>query len=181
MSMDNFIELHRRFAPYIREKSTEHDDLGGFETGFWVTYDWSEVLKNRGAVILAEAGAGKSFEFRNQTHRLQEEGKFAFYCPLENLAGLPLQEALQIGTPDELASWIQGDEEAWFFLDAVDEAKLRNPRQFERAIAKYAAVVGECRFRTHTIISTRPNAWNTISDRETLFRCLGLKAPGPPG
>jgi hypothetical protein len=102
-------------------------------------------------------------------------GKAAFFCKLEDLAGMPITSAIEIGGTENLSAWLKSNEEGWFFLDAVDEAKLINPRQFEWAIARFAEAVAPHRHRLHEVISTRPNAWGAYTEREMLCRRLGLR------
>lgn len=177
--MDDYIELNRGFAPYEPGRAVEADDQSSaFPSSFFITHTWEKILGHRATVIIAEAGTGKSWEFRHQATQLQQQGKSAFYCPIENLHALSFKGALEIGTAQQLDDWLAGETKAWFFLDAVDEAKLRSPRQFEHAIAKYVETVEPHRLRTHTIISTRPHSWDSYTDGDMMRRRLNLAPKG---
>jgi hypothetical protein len=174
--LPKFIELERRFAEYDAERQQERDDWTfAFSGELYAPYTWDHVLAHRATVIVAEAGTGKSAELRRKTVELREGGKAAFFCRLEDLASMPLASAIEIGAADELSAWLRGNEEGWFFLDAVDEAKLVNPRQFEWAMARFAETISPHRHRSHVVISTRPHAWGGYAEREMLCRRLGLR------
>src|ERR1700679_2920773 len=44
------------------------------------------------------------------------------------------ENAFEAGTGDEFVAWLASNEDAWFFLDSVDEAQLETPRALENAI-----------------------------------------------
>jgi hypothetical protein len=54
------------------------------------------------------------------------------------------------------------------FLDSVDEARLKNPKQFEKAIRKFAKKVKPAARRCHIYISSRPYSWGFESDENFL-------------
>ena len=82
-------------------------------------------MEHARVVLLAEAGAGKTIEMREQAHRLVEDGRFAFFIPLESLDRKPVVDLLSAPEEARLGRWkADGREPAWFFLDAVDELKL---------------------------------------------------------
>src|SRR5262249_32943387 len=92
---------------------------------------------------------------------------------------LPLESVLEVGSRDQLATWLSGADQGWFFLDAIDEAKLVNLRQFEWAIRKFVEVIAPHLMRVHIMISTRPHAWEAYGDLAMLCEKLGLRALQP--
>ncbi len=173
--LPEFIQLGRRFSEYDVERPREHDDWTfTFSSEFQAPHTWEEVLTHRATVVVAEAGTGKSTELRQKTLELRANGKAAFFCRLEDLAISPITRALEIGTPEELSSWLEGNEDGWFFLDSVDEAKLIDSRHFHRAIAEFAETISAHWHRLHVILSTRPHAWGRYDEREMLCRWLRL-------
>lgn len=70
-----------------------------------------------------------------------------------------------MGNAEAFDAWQQSDQEAWFFLDSVDEARLNHPTAFEKAIGCFATKVARQMHRIHVCISSRPYAWRAISDR----------------
>ncbi len=87
-------------------------------------------------VILAEAGAGKTEEFRRRASALASQGKPAFFIRIEDIEA-DFYEAFEIGEEAQFQSWLQSTGEAWFYLDSVDEARLENPRTFEKALRRF--------------------------------------------
>jgi hypothetical protein len=172
---EGYITLDRRFADYRAGEESEPENWGFFYSShLYAPHTWAKLLKHRCTVVVGTSGSGKSVEFKQQAHALREGGRAAFFCRLEDLANLPLHSALEIGVKEELDVWLSSTEEGWFFLDAVDEAKLANLRQFEWAINKFVEAIAPHRSRVHIFISTRPHAWEAYGDREMLCRKLDL-------
>lgn len=171
--MENYINLNRRFA---RFDSNHHSY--GFGSLFGGAKNWEEVLEHRCTVIIAEAGNGKTAELRHQAQLLRGRGEAAFFCNLALLARLPLHQALEVGSAGGLSTWQQGTAQGFFFLDAVDEAKLVDPRDFQKALANYLDAIEAHNERITTILSTRPHAWQAYGDRAILAARLGLPLPG---
>ena len=176
--MQGYVRLQRQFAEYAA--AVDRDSLGFFYSSeLFAPYTWEKIRGHRCTVIVGASGTGKSVEFKEQTGALREEGKVAFFCRLEDLASLPLASTLQVGTAPELTAWFAGADEGWFFLDAIDEAKLINPRQFEWAISKFVDAIASHVSRVHIVISTRPHAWEAYGDLDMLCHKLGLRALQP--
>ena len=174
--MQGYIQLNRKFDKFDeRLQAGERDDfLFGLNLLSEIGKSWSDILKNRCTVILAEAGSGKTTELRTQTERLRSEGHPAFFCRLEILTEEPFEDALEIGTSQDFQSWRDSDAHGYFFLDSVDEARLSSPRAFEKAIIHFAKVVKPYMCRSTVVISTRPNAWQAQADPDMLRKRLDL-------
>ncbi len=117
-----FVELNRSFVPLLKdhEPSLDFGRAWGRKLGGWL--EWSDLWERRRVVLLAEASSGKSEEFRNQVKQLNAEGKAAFYLPIEELADQGFESALDAGAAKRFERWADGTDEAWFFLDSIDEA-----------------------------------------------------------
>lgn len=173
--LEDYIDLDRRFVGFDPKLHGERDNhFHGLGSLWGSAKAWSEVLEQRCTVIIAEAGNGKSVELRRQAMLLRGSGEAAFFCNLGLLAKMPLHRALEIGSADELAAWQQGTAQGTFFLDAVDEAKLADPRDFQLALANYLDAIEAHGPRVTTILSTRPHSWQAYADRATLAARLGL-------
>ncbi|SCB21898.1 hypothetical protein GA0061099_100366 [Bradyrhizobium yuanmingense] len=173
--MAPYVELDRQFVDYDEDDEAENESTSFVD--LYSSKSWDQILQARCTVVMAEAGTGKSEEFRQQARRLIAEGKPAFYAALDLLAKLPsLQSALNIGTAEDLLTWQRGEEHAYFFLDAVDEAKLADPRDFTIAITQFADAVGPNNTRYSLVVSTRPHAWQANADRAMLAERLGLQS-----
>ena len=96
LSPSDFIELDRRFVPFDQLGSPDADEL-------WAEVlasreekrDWDWLLSHRVVALLAEAGSGKSYEFRAQVDRLASSGRFAFYLRVEQLCNGALENAFE--------------------------------------------------------------------------------------
>lgn len=136
---------------------------------------WRDLLQEHRVVILADAGAGKTFELRAEAARLEETGQRAFFIRIEDIDE-DFGTAFDVGSPESFASWLAGADEAWFFLDSVDEVRLEEPRAFETAIQAFANRIHDARHRAHVYISSRPYAWRTAQDRALIEEALPFAA-----
>jgi Effector-associated domain 1 len=170
---DGIIELNRRFVEFS-------DGPTGLqvESHLWVTralgkgISWDELLENRWTVILGEAGTGKSKEFEFRAKRLRETGRYAFFMDITQLANQGPRVAVSLyGLTKELDAWHHGEEDGFFFLDSVDEAKLRQ-RSLHQALSQLSAYMEEACLRARLIVSCRVSDWSTDSDRETLVHFI---------
>lgn len=55
-------------------------------------------------------------------------------------------------------------DEAWLLLDSVDEARLPNPGDFERAVRKLGRRIQSASARAHIILTGRTSAWRARTD-----------------
>lgn len=137
---------------------------------------WPELEEEFRCVILAEAGAGKTFEMEARAKHAEELGRAAFFIRIEDIED-GFETAFEVGSAYAFESWLNSREEAWFFLDSVDEARLENPRSFEKAIKRFAARIKPADQRARVFISSRPYAWRARSDRELVERYLPFTKP----
>lgn len=171
----DFVELNRTFhelSKYARE-SDEFDLSEAFHVGTVLT--WADLLKNYRTVILSEAGSGKTEEIRATARKLRSEGKAAFFLRLEHIAN-DFDVAFEVGSLDEFDAWLASDGEAWLLLDSVDEARLRDPRDFDLAVRKLGGRVKLATQRVHIILTGRAHAWRPKSDPELCERWLPFGA-----
>lgn len=173
--MADYIQVSRRFTEFDPTVSAESDDFSFiYSSDYSAPYVWDDLLPSKACVIIAEGQSGKSEEFRQQVLALRAKKWFAFYCPLESLLKLSLVSALEGGSSDDLSRWLASDEDAWFFFDAVDEAKIEGPSSFNHAIAKAVETIGPHIARAHFFVSSRPHAWDASTDHIMLSQRLGL-------
>lgn len=159
---NEFIELNRTFSEHL-PNADEHDAENWLHSIGGEVFDWSYLINEYRVVILSEAGSGKTEEIRNITRQIQANNKFAFFLRLEHLCD-HFELAFEEGTFEEFIDWKQSDEEAWFFLDSVDESRLRNPQDFELAIKKLSLSLGNTKQRVHIVITGRISGWRPITD-----------------
>jgi hypothetical protein len=166
-----FVELNRSFFPLLKdhEPSLDFGRAWGRKLGGWL--EWSDLRERRRVVLLAEASSGKTEEFKNQVKQLNAEAKAAFYLPIEELADQGFEAALDTDAAKGFEKWSNGTDDAWFFLDSIDEARL-NRKSFDSALKRFARELGVGAERAHIFISCRVTDWKGLEDRETITRWL---------
>ena len=172
--MMEFVDLQRQFHDVPRDaelEETEHlVSLSEHESG--PSFGWSKLLESMRVVLLAEAGSGKTKEMEEQAKRLAQEGRFAFFVALDDLER---ERVVHILSPDEEESFkrwrANGQETAWFFLDAVDELKLTGGK-LGRALNRLSKDLNGLLDRARVIISCRPSDWRPIVDLDTVQNAL---------
>jgi hypothetical protein len=81
-----------------------------------------KVAKRR-VVLLAEAGSGKTTEMEARARALDADGRTAFYARVDDVGRHGMEAALGHADRARLAAWRASEQDAWFFIDSVDEAK----------------------------------------------------------
>lgn len=173
--MESHIPLDRQFSPVSKsqEEAEKNEILSAW--GHVKPKTWDDMDREFRCVILAEAGAGKSEEFRQQARIQANIGNPAFFIRIEDIEA-DFYNAFEIGEEDQFQTWLQSPGEAWFFLDSVDEARLENPRAFEKALRRFAKGIAKGAHRAHIYLSSRPYAWRPKEDRRLLDEILFLPA-----
>jgi hypothetical protein len=163
----DFVQLERTFHELPRY-GMDVDSIDAASSLPEGSLSWRDLINGYRLVILAEAGAGKTAEIRNIARMLRSERKRAFFLRLENIPD-DLELSFEIGTHAEFREWLEGVGECWILLDSVDEARLRNPRDFELAIRRLGVAIGAAGNRAHIVITGRTTAWRPKTD---LGHCL---------
>lgn len=162
-SSNKYIDLHRTFRQ-LPQNSDKNDYLEGTSAFYFGDlFYWDDLIKEYRLVILSEAGSGKTAEIENIALTLRQEGKSAFFLRLENISE-DFEYAFEVGTYDDFKKWLRSSEEGWLFLDSVDEARLRSPRDFELAIRKLSAQINRVKDQAHIVITSRTAAWRPKTD-----------------
>lgn len=172
--MGNFIDLNRRFHKLSDQEVTDPDYLAILSEGrFGSSIEWNEVLEHPRLILLAEAGTGKTRELRERAALLTAQGRYAFFVPLEALFDDKIEEILSPNQTLRFAEWKETSDTAWFFLDAVDELKLK-AGNLERAVGRLLKSINGYLHRCRIIVSSRPNDWRPETDRAILEEQLPL-------
>jgi hypothetical protein len=169
-----FVQLDRYFCPIKNDKELD-PSVGrywGPKIGGWVT--WNELLLKPRVVLLAEADSGKTLELRETANRLFTEGKAAFFVTVESLVDGTLDEALEFEKLERFNSWQTGFENAYFFLDSVDEARL-NQKRFAVALNRLAKAVAGSIERVHLFVTCRVTDWQGQVDRDAISNLFPIK------
>src|ERR1700751_4861170 len=129
------VDLHRSFSEYASASTdSEDEDWGAFLGLRKGGPAWSDRHARALVVVLGEAGIGKTIEFKHEVARLTAEGKAAFFLALNQLQDSGSWTLALTGCDDAYAAWAASTTPGYFFLDAVDEARLRSHADFERAL-----------------------------------------------
>lgn len=161
------IQLHRRFLRLDRAPDDEAVERQLAAYGLLKDLSWSEVLERSCAVILGEAGTGKTTEFRQRCGLLLGEGFHAFYVTIQDLACEGFVGSQRSKVQLRFDKWKESSEPAYFFLDAIDEARLSG-QALGRALTKLEQALGSNIARAHVMISCRVSDWRAHSDREAI-------------
>ncbi len=141
--------------------------------------DWDALLKHPRVVILAEASAGKTWELRRQATALATEGDAAFFVRIDDLADGRLEDGLDADDTERFERWRrEGNSDAWFFLDSVDEARL-NRKSFDGALRRLGKDLGAALTRARIVISCRASDWRVRDDPALIRRLLPIPAAEP--
>jgi hypothetical protein len=166
-----FVELNRSFFPLHKDEqpSLDFGRVWGRKLGGWL--EWKDLHERQRVVLLAEASSGKSEEFKNQVKQLSAGGKASFYLPIEELADQGFEAALEAAAAKRFEKWSNGTDDAWFFLDSIDEARL-NRKSFDSALKRFARELGVGIERARIFISCRVTDWNGPEDRNAIAEWL---------
>ena len=164
--MMEFIDLKRQFHDISKDAELDETErlVSLSEYEFGPSFGWSKLLESKRAVLLAEAGSGKTREMEEQAKRLVEEGRFAFFVPLDDLGREGIVDILSPPEEESFDRWkANGQETAWFFLDAVDELKLAGGK-LGRALSRLTKDLNGFLDRARVIVSCRPSDWRPVVD-----------------
>lgn len=165
-----FIVLNRRFHEW-NEATPPDPEM----RRFWSLDDggvgWEQLLTKRRVVVLAEAGSGKSTEFAYRAKLMAQSHPYVFHASVEDVGRDGLDEALSVDARSKLATWRQAVDDAWFFIDSVDEAKVAGIK-FERVVRKLAEGIHGAEERCHILLSGRVTDWEPRRDVEALKKWL---------
>ncbi|WP_316173379.1 MULTISPECIES: hypothetical protein [unclassified Bradyrhizobium] len=166
-----FVDLDRYFVPLHKDQEPSLDigHLWGPSAAGWL--NWDELRRRRRVILLAEAASGKTKEFEHQCESLRASGKPAFFLRIEELADNAIESTLDGASIELFRSWLSGSGEAWFFLDAVDEAHL-NRKSFDSALKHFARDLGTGLERAYVYVSCRVTDWRGAEDRTIFSRFL---------
>lgn len=175
---ENYIELERTFHA-LSLKGEDSDEFDHHRLRYGQGLGWKDVLTGYRTVILSEAGSGKTEEIRHAAQMLRKDKKSAFFLRLEHVSD-DFEIAFEEGNLAEFDQWLASCDEGWLFLDSVDEARLREPKDFERAIRKIGLRLSGALQRTHIILTSRGTAWRPVTDLKLCQQHLKYVPPAPP-
>ena len=156
MALTMKILTKRRFAPTDEKQLGDPDYLSYFGEQPAGIKTWQDLLKMSPVVVLGEGRIGKTFEFVSMVEKLRSQDQFAFFVPLERLHDEDFEEAVEPEDVDLFHVWkSSANAAAYFFLDALDELKLRDGT-LRKALKKLQDAVEPHFGRVNVILSCRP-------------------------
>ncbi|QFT74939.1 hypothetical protein [Ruegeria sp. THAF33] len=166
--MTKNIDIERRFAPTEENQLSDPDYLSYLGDQPHGVKTWLDLLQASPIVVLGEGRIGKTFEFVSQVESLKSQTEFAFFVPLERLHDENLDEALDPKEVQLFHAWKNSaNSVGYFFLDALDELKLREGT-LRKALKKLQDAVEPHFGRVNVILSCRPADWKTTIDQQSL-------------
>ncbi len=162
MGRISLIELNRRFRTVSKDEAAwnERQQLSWFPVP---TVGWADILNLPCAVVLGEAGSGKTAEFRRAAEVVAEKQGVGFFVPVEAVAAAGVDGALSKSQRDALREWRAGTAPGWFFLDSVDEAKLKL-RTLASSINAVGRELEPELSRIHLVVSGRTSDWRSTDE-----------------
>ncbi|MDH5180179.1 MAG: hypothetical protein OEZ39_17140 [Gammaproteobacteria bacterium] len=173
--MEEYVALERQFSPVAKTQEDVESEEALSLWGLSESKTWQDLDREFRVVILAEAGAGKTEELLQRASDLASQGRPSFFIRIEDIE-VDFYNAFEVGNKTKFKDWLQSTEEAWFFLDSVDESRLENPGDFKKALRRFAHGIKEGAHRAHIYLSSRPYAWRPKEDRRLLDELLYLPA-----
>lgn len=166
------IELTRTFAP-ASDKQDDDEDWSSYLGSTSGRLNWEDLRDKPLTVVLGQAGIGKTIEFELEVQRLRRAGKAAFFVALNQLVNPQSWSRALAESYDGYEQWKASNETAYFFLDAVDEARLNGQTDFVQALSEVFLALGKCMARVHFVISSRPTDWSIDGVRDAVNKYLG--------
>ena len=171
---EDYIDLDRRFRD-ITIKNNQLDEfdysLFGLESGI----SWDDLYKDKIVVVLGTPGIGKTVEFKSNVKKLIEQNNYGFYIHLPTLVASNDLENILESTEANIRfdAWKKSDDEGFFFLDSLDEARLKSSFDFGVALRIITQGLSNDAIRRSKIfISCRLSDWNENIDHKTVTSFL---------
>ena len=153
--MDFDYEFYRRFSGAANEALT-----------------WDGLLEFPVLVILGEAGIGKTWEFEGRAKQLKAEGRAAFFVPINAALDKEALKDLFAKETIPFESWLSGKDSGYFFLDSIDEARLKSLSDLESALRNVIRLVKPGSTRARFVISSRITDWYSPGMKERVQKVI---------
>ena len=165
------VDLKRTFS-VAGDKAEDRDDWSQYLGRESDKLTWKGLHEKSVTVVVGEAGIGKTIEFRNEVQRLRRSGKVAFFIELNQLIDRGSWELALEHSELTYTRWKSSSEFGYFFLDAVDEARLNGHEAFKKALTVVCAGLRQDLHRVRIAISSRWTDWSIDEVRTTVHELL---------
>lgn len=169
-----YIDLNRTFLDFDEDSDVEGAAYKSYLANMTGGTDWQSLLQSRFVVVLGEPGSGKTWELEAQPEKLRKDGLYAFFMRIDVLATGTFEAAIDAHDSELFLKWQAGQEEATFFLDSVDEAKLKSPKAFQDALNAFVKGVGGAVARSQVVVSCRYYEWRASTDKQEFMRRFSI-------
>ncbi len=105
-----------------------------------------------------------------EVDRLADQGEAAFLLPLNQLTDPDSWQLVMTGKQPSYDNWVASSQVGYFFLDAVDESRLRSHADFERALAVVQRTLEPHFHRVRIAISSRVTDWSVPAVQTAIDR-----------
>lgn len=165
------VDLQRTFS-IPKDQAEDNFDWGHYLDQDSGKLTWKILHEKHVAVIVGEAGIGKTIEFKNEVQRLQKEGEAAFFIELNQLVDLESWDLALGQSASTYAQWQASSKDGYFFLDAVDEARLTSHAAFKKAFMVVQTSLRQQFGCVRIAISSRWTDWSIDEVRATVDELL---------
>jgi hypothetical protein len=167
------IELQRTFGQYSEPQVEDMDvDWHQYFSTNPRRQRWDDLRRNRVTVVLGEAGIGKTAELQLEAIRLTAAGRYAFFVPLNALKTKDHWYMALGGASSDFTAWQNSGEDAYFFVDAVDEARLHSHADFAHAVWLVRDALLTNMSAVRIVLSSRITDWTVPEVREAVTNHL---------
>lgn len=127
---------------------------------------WADLHRRHVAVVLGEAGIGKTVEFELEVGRLLDAKQAAFLIPLNLLKQQGDWRTALGKSARRFEEWSKGSDAGYFHLDSVDEARLTSHADLAKALAIVNEALEPHLSRVRIAISSRLSDWTERTVRD---------------
>ena len=173
---NNYVPIERTFVELKGTSAHEADSELLHLDARKKPLHWPEVLDEHRVILLSEAGSGKTTEILQKARQMRAAGKCAFFVRIEYISD-DMDIAFEVGTHGEFLAWVGSGQEGWLFLDSIDEARLRHPKDFERAIKKMSLKLKPALQLVHITLTARTSAWKVKTDLQLCQEAFPYSPP----
>ncbi|MFZ2949959.1 MAG: hypothetical protein WA003_10790 [Desulfuromonadaceae bacterium] len=169
-----YIDLNRTFLDFDEDSDVEGAAYKSYFASMTGGTDWQTLLQSRYVVVLGEPGSGKTWELEAQPQKLRNDGLYAFFMRIDVLAAGTFEAAIDAHDSEVFRKWQASQQEATFFLDSVDEAKLKSPKAFQDALNVFVKGIGSAVERSRVVVSCRYYEWRASTDKQEFMRRFSI-------
>jgi len=171
------LDLERTFSEPNNARSTDegiYDDASLWLERNNVSISWDRLHQEVLTVVVGEAGIGKTYEFKNEVKRLKARGEYAFFIELNQLSDKDSWPLALQNDETKYDEWVRSNQKGFFFLDAVDEARLVSHSALKKSLLIVMKELGQNLEWVQIYLSSRWTDW-TMSEVQALVDELLLK------